>query len=54
MVGDQIFTDVLGARRAGLRVVLVHPIELKSRPLLALRYALETPFRLMSSRQFAV
>ncbi len=26
MVGDQVFTDVLGAKRAGMRVVLVHPV----------------------------
>ena len=45
VVGDQIFTDVFGARRAGLRAVLVQPIALKGYPLLALRYALELPFR---------
>lgn len=26
MVGDQLFTDILGARRAGLRTVLVRPL----------------------------
>lgn len=29
-IGDQIFTDVLGARRAGIRTVLVQPIDLRS------------------------
>jgi HAD superfamily phosphatase (TIGR01668 family) len=44
LVGDQIFTDVLCARRAGLLAVLVKPISLKN-PLLTLRYGLEAPFR---------
>ena len=29
-IGDQIFTDIIGARRAGLYAVLVKPIDLKS------------------------
>ena len=45
MVGDQIFTDVLGANRAGLRVILVEPIELAGNPGRYLRYAVEAPFR---------
>ena len=45
MVGDQIFTDVLGANRAGLRVILVEPIELAGNPGRYLRYAVEVPFR---------
>lgn len=45
MVGDQIFTDVLGANRAGLRVILVEPIELAGNPGRYLRYAAEAPFR---------
>jgi HAD superfamily phosphatase (TIGR01668 family) len=44
LVGDQIFTDVLCARRVGLLAVLVKPISLKN-PLLTLRYGLEAPFR---------
>jgi HAD superfamily phosphatase (TIGR01668 family) len=44
MIGDQIFTDVLCARRTGALAVLVRPISLKN-PLLALRYGLEAPFR---------
>jgi HAD superfamily phosphatase (TIGR01668 family) len=27
VVGDQVFTDVLGARLCGLRVILTHPLE---------------------------
>ena len=45
MVGDQIFTDVLGANRAGLRVILVEPIRLAGNPGRYLRYAVEVPFR---------
>lgn len=46
MVGDQIFTDVLGANRAGVPVVLVEPIQLAGNPGRYLRYAVELPFRL--------
>ena len=49
MIGDQIFTDVLGAHRAGIRAVLVRPITLKRYPLRALRYVLEGPFRRRSA-----
>ena len=49
MIGDQIFTDVLGAHRAGIRAVLVRPISLRRYPLRALRYVLEGPFRRRSA-----
>ena len=45
LVGDQIYTDVLAANRAGVASILVEPIRL-SNPLHAVRYALELPFRL--------
>jgi HAD superfamily phosphatase (TIGR01668 family) len=45
MVGDQIFTDILGANRAGISSLLVKPILLKN-PFHRLRYGFETPFRL--------
>ncbi|MDR2616008.1 MAG: YqeG family HAD IIIA-type phosphatase [Oscillospiraceae bacterium] len=48
LVGDQIYTDVLAARLAGITPILVRPIELKN-PLLAIRYALEAPFRIWGS-----
>lgn len=48
VVGDQIFTDVLGAKRAGLKVVLVEPMELRGNPGRYLRYAVEVPFRLLA------
>lgn len=44
MVGDQIFTDVLGANRAGICSFLVRPICLDN-PFRILRYGFETPFR---------
>lgn len=45
MVGDQIFTDILGANRAGIRSLLVRPMAWGKNPLRRVRYALETPFR---------
>ncbi len=45
MVGDQIFTDILGAKRAGVTALLVEPIALRGNPGRYLRYALEIPFR---------
>ena len=44
LVGDQIFTDVLGANLAGVKSILVEPIKFTN-PFLALRYYVETPFR---------
>ena len=51
MVGDQIFTDVLGARRAGVLALRVEPIELKGNPGRYLRYAVEEPFRAVGRRR---
>lgn len=45
MVGDQIFTDILGAKRAGIAAFLVEPIALKGNPGRYVRYAVEIPFR---------
>lgn len=45
MVGDQIFTDILGANRTGIYSFLVRPLRLDT-IFRALRYGLETPFRL--------
>ena len=47
MVGDQIFTDTLGANNAGVTPLLVRPIRLAGNPGRYLRYAVETPFRLL-------
>jgi len=47
MVGDQIFTDTLGANRAGITSVLVRPMAWGKNPGRRLRYAIETPFRLL-------
>ena len=48
IVGDQIFTDVLGGNRAGVTTILVRPIRLAGNPGRYLRYAAEAPFRLLS------
>lgn len=47
MVGDQIFTDIMGANRAGIATVLVRPMAWGKNPGRRLRYAIETPFRLL-------
>lgn len=48
IVGDQIFTDVLGGNRAGVTTILVRPIRLAGNPGRYLRYAVELPFRWLS------
>ena len=50
IVGDQIFTDVVGGNRAGVAAILVEPIRLAGNPGRYLRYAAEWPFRLLSGR----
>lgn len=49
IVGDQVFTDVLGGNRAGVTTILVKPIRLAGNPGRYLRYAIEVPFRLLST-----
>ncbi len=51
MVGDQIFTDTLGANNAGVIPLLVKPIRLAGNPGRYLRYAAEAPFRLLGKRR---
>jgi HAD superfamily phosphatase (TIGR01668 family) len=51
MVGDQIFTDTLGANNAGVVPLLVKPIRLAGNPGRYVRYAVETPFRLLGARR---
>lgn len=50
LVGDQIFTDVLGANCAGLTSILVKPIRLHN-IWLKLRHGAEQPFILMSRKR---
>ena len=50
IVGDQVFTDVLGGNRAGISAILVEPIRLAGNPGRYLRYAVEVPFRLLSGK----
>ena len=51
MVGDQLFTDILGARRAGIKAFMVEPIQLRGNPGRYLRYAVEEPFRALGRRR---
>ena len=51
LVGDQIFTDTLGANRAGVTPLLIQPIRLAGNPGRYIRYAAETPFRLLGGRR---
>ena len=51
MVGDQIFTDTLGANNAGVIPLLVQPIRLAGNPFRYVRYAIETPFRALGKRR---
>ena len=51
MVGDQIFTDTLGANNAGVTPLLVEPIRLAGNPGRYIRYAVETPFREIGKRR---
>lgn len=44
LAGDQTFTDVLAANRAGIISIVVKPISLKN-IILAIRYFFEIPFR---------
>ena len=51
IVGDQIFTDILGGSRAGVTTLLVEPIQLAGNPGRYLRYAAEWPFRALTKRR---
>lgn len=50
MLGDQLFTDALGAGNAGVEVWLVRPVRLGN-PFRAARYAVELPFRALARRK---
>jgi len=49
--GDQIFTDALAARRAGVLTILVRPVRFTN-PFLALRYYLEQPLRVLCKNKY--
>lgn len=49
LAGDQIFTDVLCAKRAGILSIGVKPLELDN-IFRKIRYGIETPFRRRSSK----
>ncbi len=44
LAGDQTFTDIFGARLAGVAAILIRPIRFEN-PFHALRYIAELPFR---------
>jgi hypothetical protein len=46
IVGDQIFTDILGGNRSEVHSILVHPLAIDN-VFRAIRYGVETPFRLL-------
>jgi len=48
MLGDQIFTDIWGASRAGIDSILFKPIRLAGNPGRYVRYGVELPFRAMT------
>ena len=50
LLGDQIYTDALAANRAGVISIAVRPRSIRN-PLLAARYALESPFRAAARKQ---
>ena len=51
IVGDQLFTNILGGRNAGVFTLLVEPIRLAGNPGRYLRYGAEWPFRMWSKRR---
>ena len=51
IVGDQIFTDILGGSRAGVTTILVKPIRLAGNPGRYVRYAVELPFRVWAEHK---
>ena len=51
MVGDQIFTDILGAKRTGVLALMVEPIQLAGNPGRYHRSAVEQPIRALGRRR---
>ena len=49
-LGDQVYTDVWGAKRSGMLAILVQPLHLKGHILFSLRRWLEGPFIRMAHR----
>lgn len=41
LIGDQVFTDILGAKQAGIKAVMVDPIEAKETPFFGFKRAME-------------
>ncbi|GHV29859.1 hypothetical protein FACS189481_3290 [Clostridia bacterium] len=54
IIGDQIYTDVLGGNAFGIKTILVCPIEVERRLFLRLKRILEKPFLKRAKRRGAV
>ena len=50
LAGDQVFTDTLAANRAGVLSIIVKPRKFTN-PFLAIRYAIEIPFRSLARKK---
>jgi HAD superfamily phosphatase (TIGR01668 family) len=50
VVGDQIFTDVLGAKRSGCKALIVYPRGISENPWFTVRRWIETPFILIAEK----
>jgi len=50
VIGDQIFTDVLGAKRAGCQALIVYPRGMFESPWFKVRRWIETPFVRLGAR----
>ena len=53
IIGDQVYTDVLCGKMAGITTIAIRPIDM-SNPLYFLRFALETPFRYAYKRRIRI
>ena len=51
LMGDQIFTDGLAANRAGVKSIVVKPLDMPN-VLFYLRYFIEQPFRMLSKERY--
>ncbi|MDO4488413.1 MAG: YqeG family HAD IIIA-type phosphatase [Eubacteriales bacterium] len=52
-VGDQIFTDMWGAKNAGIEAILTEPLDKASdTALIKLKRLLEIPFKLLQTKRF--
>lgn len=53
IIGDQVYTDVLCGKRAGIATIAIRPIDMRN-PLYFLRFASEIPFRYAYKRRLRI